>query len=267
MKYLSFLLPLLIVVLLAGCGTTDLLGNFNLISDEREQALGEELSKSIAEQENLVTDPVIHGYVEGIGRRLVSVSQTPHEPRFFYVLKKDEVNAFAIPGGHMYIQTGLIEAAETEAELAAVIAHELAHAEKRHPTQQLSRQMGTQFLFSIIMGENPSRTQEVVSTIMTTSGISAYSRSAEFEADRIGTWLLNRAGYDPSAMSSFFKKLVDMEKQQSSGGMRNLFASHPPTTERIDRVDGLVLTFNPRSTKTAVIGNLAAIQSKIQQLP
>lgn len=257
---------LLVAGLAAGCATSDFMGDFNLISPERETALGRELSQGIAKEETLVTDPEIAGYVSQIGRRLVAVSQTANQPRHFHVIDKDQVNAFAIPGGHMYVMTGLIEAAKTEAELAAVMAHELAHDEERHPTERLSRQMGMQMLMNVLLGKNPGQTQQVVSSLLANSGISAYSRSAEFQADRIGTYLLNRAGYDPHAMVNFFQTLVALEQQQGGGGAnRSLFATHPPTPDRIQAIKELVASFgNQRSRQKAIVGNFSTIQKKVK---
>ncbi|MDX9754209.1 MAG: M48 family metallopeptidase [bacterium] len=260
-------LGIFITLFLSACSTTDMMGGFNLISPEQEMTLGQELSQSIAQQEKIITDKPVNDYVTQIGQRLVAASNAAGQPRYFYVLQKDEVNAFAIPGGHVYVHTGLIEAADNEAEVAAVIAHELAHAERRHPTQQLSRQIGTQMVMDLVFGKNAGQLQQTAASLVATSGISAYSRSAEFEADAIGTTMLNQAGYDPAAMATFFNKLAMMERQAGVGETRNFFATHPPTQDRIQAVENLVASFGAqRSTKPSQVGDFNGLKAQIKAL-
>lgn len=267
MKRKGFITSILLLLLFCACSTTDMMGSFNLISPEQEIALGNELSQSIAKQEKVVTDKPINDYITHIGQRLMAVSNSAGQPRYFHVLQKDDVNAFAIPGGHVYVLTGLIEAADSEAEVAAVMAHELGHAEKRHPTQQMSRQMGTQMLMDMVFGKNPGQLQQAAASLIANGGISAYSRSAEYEADTIGTYLLNRAGYDPGAMGRFFNKLVKMEQQAGAGEARSLFASHPPTTERIQAVNKLVASFgNQKSSAENLVGDFSKLKAEVKTL-
>ncbi len=252
-------------MLLMGCTTTGLLGDFNLISPQQEMRLGEELHQDIAQQ-NLVTDPGINGYVQEIGKRLISVSLTPSQPYSFYVLKDDQVNAFAIPGGKLYVYTGLISRAESEAELASVMAHELGHAEERHPTEAMSRQMGTQVLTGILLGENPGAASRLAAGLLANGGLSAYSRGAELEADRIACYLLNRSGYDPAALITFFQKLMEEERKHGGGG-RSLFATHPPTQERINAAAQLIQSFgDARQYGKEVVGGFEALQQQVRGL-
>lgn len=264
----GFWLPLAAAagVLLGGCATGGLLGDFNLISPEQEEQLGMELSQEIARQETVIEDPALAGYVREIGQNLVSVSMDPSRDYRFYVLKQDQVNAFAIPGGHLYVMTGLIEAADNEAELAAVMAHELGHAEERHPTESLSRQMGVQLLMEMILGENPGQLSQLASNLVATGGLRAYSRSAELEADRIAVHLLNRAGYDPAALNSFFGKLAALE-QQSGGGGPVFFSTHPPTPDRIGQAEQLIASFGgQRQRATSIVGGFEAAKARAAAL-
>lgn len=238
------LLPLGMVAFVS-CAGIGQLGEFNLVSESEELRLGAELSQEIARQGDLVEDVVVTGYVGDIGRRLVAVSTRPDYPYKFYVLQKEEVNAFAIPGGHMYVQTGLILAAEHEAELAAVMGHELGHAEKRHGTQQLSRHYGISLLTSVLLGKNPSQTEQIVSGLLGNMAIMKYSRDAEREADMVAVHLLYRAGYDPLALADFFRKLKELHDRRP-GRLESLFLSHPMTDERIAYVEEEVRRLPPR---------------------
>ena len=225
MKPCGIWIIVLIVGLAGGCATGDLLGNFNLISPQQEQQLGEQLSQEIAGQRALVNDSAVLQYVQAIGGLLVSVSLHPNDPYAFHVLKDEEVNAFAIPGGHLYVMTGLLLQAENEAEVAAVLAHELGHTEKRHPTQALSRRMGAEVLMQIVLGENPGATQKLA-------------------AD-----------------------LLAIEETRDTAGPP-LFASHPPTQERIFAASQLILNLGPqRSHALERIGSFRNVQDRVRALP
>lgn len=268
MKQIRIFATWITVWLTIGCATTDFLGGFNLISPEQELQLGNTLAEDLKKQTKPVEDPEIVQYVQSIGQRLVAVSKNPEEHYNFYVIEDPNVNAFAIPGPHLYVMTGLIAAADNEAELAAVIGHELGHAEHRHPTQQMSRAMGTQILLGIILGENPGALTQIGASLLTQGGLSAYSRSAENEADITAVYLLNRAGYDPMALATFFEKLEALEQQQGGGGVGiSLFASHPATEQRILNVRNQIQEFGSlRATKLELVGDFDAIKTKVKAL-
>lgn len=262
------LFPLFLLTFFWGCATTDFLGNFNLISTSEEKQLGMQLSDQIQKESKEIEDKNIAGYIQAIGQKLVSVSQKPGDPYTFHVLLDPSVNAFAIPGGHLYVNTGLIEAAGSEAEVAAVIGHELGHAESRHPTENMSRALGAQIVAGLILGKEPGALQQAAAGLIANGGLSAYSRSAEREADSIAVYLLNRAGYDPNAMVTFFEKLLEIEKQRGGGSIGiSLFSSHPDTVERIDNSRKTIASFgNERSTAQEIIGGFQTIQQTVKGL-
>lgn len=266
MKRNVFLCVLILPLVLAGCTTTDLLGSFNLISPAEEQQLGDNLAGEIASQRTLIDDDTVAPYVRAIGQRLVDVSPTPGATYQFYVIEDESINAFAIPGGYMYMHTGLILASQTEDELASVIAHELAHAVKRHPTQRMSRQMGAQTIASLILGEDPGQLSQIASQLILAGGISAYSRSAELEADRMAVDLLHEAGYNPNGLVSFFSTLVVLEQQ--AGGTRgaSLFATHPPTPDRINAAQLRIGNLAAMRASKPPVGDLQQIQASLEQL-
>ncbi len=266
-RTMLFVAPCILVGLLFGCATTDLLGDFNLISPSQEAKLGRDIAGQIAQEKEIVEDADIRGYIGAIGAKLVTASSNPNADYTFLVVKDKTVNAFAIPGGYLYVQTGLIAAAETEAEVAAVMAHELGHAEQRHPTESLSRQMGAQLLMQIVLGKDSGQYTQQAAGLMMAGGISAYSRSAERQADEIAVYVLNRAGYDPSAMVTFFEKLVALEQQAGGRDGASLFATHPPTRERINAAKQLINSFGAvKSDRQELVGGFAAIQQKANQL-
>ncbi|MBI1387444.1 MAG: M48 family metalloprotease [bacterium] len=247
-----------------GCATGDLLGDFNLISPQEEVQLGNNLAQEILSQKKQVNDTEVNGFINAIGQKLTAVSMNPNANYHFYVIEDPEVNAFAIPGGHLFVQTGLIQAADNEAEIAAVMGHELGHAEQRHPTESLSRQMGAQMVAQMVLGENSAPLLKTAASLMMSGGISAYSRSAETQADEISVYLLNRAGYDPGALVSFFKKLAALEQQSGGAGMGALFASHPPTPDRIAAAEKLIASFGEfKQQKTQLVGGLASVKQKL----
>ena len=257
------ILSLTAVLFFYSCAGTGGFGQLNLISESQELELGKELADEIAQQGELVDDPEVTGFVSDIGNRLVAVSARPGYPYRFHVLRKEEVNAFAIPGGHMYIQTGLILEVEREAELAGVMAHELGHAENRHGTQQLSRQYGLSLLTKVLLGEEPSQTQQIVSGLLGNITIMKYSRDVEREADYVAVHLLYRAGYDPVALADFFRKLKAME-ERNPGPLESLFLSHPMTEDRIAFVEQEVRRLAPKEPTRTDNTRLVRIQERLR---
>jgi len=267
MRSPRYILSSAFLLFLTGCATSGFLSEFNLISPQEELKLGEELSQNINKEYKVVKDEFVVNYVRSVGQRLAAVSQTANNPYQFNVLVDKNVNAFATPGWRMYVLTGLVGFADNEAEMAAVLAHELGHAEKRHPTQQLSRVMGTQMLMSIILGKNNEGATAQVVNLLAQGGISAYSRNAEREADTIAVNLLNRAGYDPGALVSFFEKLIELEQKQGASSGIALFSSHPDTAERIASAKNLIASFGTqRQTGVNLSGDFNELKKRVKTL-
>src|SRR5690606_12528518 len=130
--------------------------------------------------------------------------------RFTVIDEPRQVNAFALPGGHIYVYSGLIAAADSEAELAGVLGHEIGHVAERHAAQALGAQFGLQTLASLALGQNPSLIEQIAAGIAAQGYLSRHSRDAERESDSRGLQYLIAAGYDPTAMPAFFKKLERM---------------------------------------------------------
>lgn len=244
-KRLHLLAVPLIAILAAGCGSGGA-GNFNLISIEEEWQLGQQLARDIQGQMRVSSDP----YVQQLGQRIVSQAPAPFNqlPWQFHVVDNPEVNAFAIPGGHIYIHKGLIAAADNASELAGVMAHEVSHVVARHSTEQISRQYGLSVLAGIVLGQNPAAYQELLANIVAGGALARFSREAESESDRIGLRLMQSAGYNPRGMVTMFQELLQREQRQPSA-VERFFSTHPLTSERIRDVENQIAQL-PANTNT-----------------
>ncbi|MEO8381524.1 MAG: M48 family metalloprotease, partial [Acidobacteriota bacterium] len=157
-KRSSSLAVALVMFLALGCGSGGA-GDFNLISIEEEWQLGQQLSQDIAKQVRFNEDPTVNAYVRSVGQRIVAQTPAPFNqmPWDFHVVEDPAINAFAIPGGHVYVNTGLLANADNASELAGVMAHEISHVVARHSTEQLSRQYGLSILAGVALGQNPGQ--------------------------------------------------------------------------------------------------------------
>ena len=222
------------VMLAAGCGSTGGASDFNLISIEEEWQLGAQLSQDIARQVRLSNDPTLNSYVSQMGQKIVAQTPAPFNqlPWQFHVVEDPSINAFAIPGGHVYVHTGLIANADNAAELAGVMAHEISHVTARHTTEQISRQYGISVLAGIALGQNPGMLSQIAAQILAGGALARFSREAEREADELGIQAMARAGYNPIGMATMFEELME-HRQGSPGRVEQFFSTHPLTEERV----------------------------------
>jgi predicted Zn-dependent protease len=230
----SSLIALMFATLLAaGCGSSGG-GDFNLISIEEEWQLGAQLSQDVARQVRFNNDPAVNSYVNNMGQKIVAQSAAPFNqlPWRFHVVEDPAINAFAIPGGHIYVNTGLINNADNAAELAGVMAHEISHVLARHSTEQISRQYGLSILAGLVLGQNPGAMQQIAAQIVAGGALARFSRQAEEEADAIGIEAMERAGYNPNGMASMFEELLE-HRQGQPGRVEQFFSTHPLTEDRI----------------------------------
>lgn len=200
---------------------------------EKEIALGRELSRELEQQVTLVQDPVITEYVNRVGQNLVRNSDSKI-PFTIKVIDSDEINAVSLPGGFFYVNTGLILAADEEAELAAVMGHEIAHVTARHAAEQQGKASFINILSipaTIFTGGIAGAVIQQTAAIAIPAMFYSFSRGAEAEADRLGLQYMYKAGYDPGASVTFFEKLQARESAKKR--MSSLFSSHPPTEDRV----------------------------------
>ena len=235
-----------ILILGLGCGSG---GDFNLISIEEEWQLGQQLSQDIARQVSLNRDPVVNQYVSQLGQKIVANTNMANLPWNFYVVNDPSINAFAVPGGHVYVHTGLINAASNASELAGVLSHEIAHVLARHSTEQISRQYGLSVLASMVLGQDPNALGQLAAQIVAGGALARYSREAEQEADNLGLQAMNLAGYNPNGMVTMFEKLL-ANRSGSPGQVEQFFSTHPLTEDRINDTRRDIAQLPQRSTIT-----------------
>lgn len=227
---------LLLTLLATGCATTGVnQGDINLISLEEEWELGQRLERDLRGQLDLIERGPAVEYLNRVGQRIVAQTGLADRPWKFHLVRDDSVNAFNIPGGHVYVHTGLFQAADTVAELTGVLSHEIAHGVARHGTEQLTRAYGLQLVAGLVLGENPPVYQEILTQVAGTGAMAKFSRDAEREADTLGVAYMARAGYDPEGMASMFEELL-RRRQRTPGAVERFFATHPVTEERIQSV-------------------------------
>lgn len=209
-----------------------------MMSPQDEIEFGAKARAQIEPKLVMEKNPAVNAYVSGLGNRLWANTPRGDVPPRFHVVKDKELNAFAIPGGDVYVHTGTIQSADDEAELAGVIAHELGHVARRHSASQISRQQGVDVVATILLGQDAAAATQLLSGMISSGVMFNYSREDEREADAIAVGTLTRMGYDPLAMRDFFVK-IKTKYGDTSGRVTTLFASHPPTAERIANVENL----------------------------
>ena len=217
----------------------------NWFSLEKQIAMGRAYSQQIEATSKLITDPVITEYVNRVGQNLVRNSDAL-VPFTIKVLDTDDINAFALPGGFFYVDSGLILAADNEAELAGVMSHEIAHVAACHAAREISRSqlMSLASLPLIFVGGGIGYAAESIAGIAAPLGFMKFSRGFESEADYLGIEYMYKAGYDPQALTAFFEKVKAMEKQKP-GTLAKAFDTHPQTPDRIEKTQKEINTLLP----------------------
>ena len=207
----------------------------SLISQEKEIAYGKQYATEIDHTAKMVSDPVVVEFVNRLAQNIARNSDLTI-PLTVKVIDSPELNAFALPGGFLYVNSGLILAADEEAQVAGVIAHEIAHAAARHWASQMTKATLLQYAMIPLIFVPMSYPVYLGASQALNFGIPIaflkFSRGAEAEADMLGLQYMYKAGYDPSAYVSFFSKIIEQDRR-SPGSVPTVFASHPPTPERI----------------------------------
>jgi len=214
-------------------GNRDVGKGVNFYSLEKEIALGKQLAQEVERQAKIVDDPVIAEYVNRVGQNLVRNSDAK-VPFTIKVLDSEEVNAFALPGGFFFVNSGLILKADSESELAGVMAHEIAHVAARHGTRQATRGelINIATIPLIFMGGWTGYAIRQGAGLAIPMGFLSFSRAMEKEADYLGLQYMYKAGYDPTSFVDFFEKIQTMEKRKP-GTVAKVFSTHPMTDDRI----------------------------------
>jgi predicted Zn-dependent protease len=224
-----------------GCGR----GIGNWYSLERQIAMGKQYSDQVEATSKLVKDPEIQNYINGLGQNLVRNSDSL-VPFTIKVIESDDINAFALPGGFFYVDSGLILAADNEAELAGVMAHEIAHVAACHVARQNTRgkMMNMASIPLMMLGGPIGYAGYEVLTIATPLTYFKFSRRFESEADFLGIQYMYKAGYDPQALTAFFEKIKSLERSKE-GMVAKAFRTHPQTPDRIQKTQAEINTLLP----------------------
>jgi len=207
--------------------------------------MGAQYAAEINRQLPIINDRTVNSYINSLGR---SIAQRGGRQLnyTFYVVDAPEVNAFAVPGGHVYVNRGLIQRTDNMAELAGVLAHEIAHVELRHGVEQMERAQGANLAVNvgyILLGRAPTGVEEAAIGIGGNLWFARHSREAENESDGMGVELLVASGIDPRGMPTFFNELLE-EQQRTPSTVEQWFSTHPLTQDRIQHTQALVNRYN-----------------------
>ncbi|HKZ53573.1 MAG TPA: M48 family metallopeptidase [Candidatus Acidoferrales bacterium] len=242
-------------------------GSWNLYSLEKEISLGRQLAQQVEASSHLFRDPMVHAYVDDLVQRLArnSDAQLPFSVK---VIDSDELNAFALPGGFLYVNTGLILEARTEAELAGILAHEIAHVTARHLTKQQTKATLFQwFTLPLVFVGGPVGLgiQQAIGLAVPLTFLK-FQRNYEREADFLGLQYTYRAGYDPVALIDILERLKESEQGEESR-LAKIFSSHPMTRDRIERAQkSIAEVLPPRAEFVVSTSNFEAVQARLRQL-
>ena len=262
--------PALALLLLA-CATRQpgdpLKPGYNVFSKQQDVELGQQAAAEISKQVDVVDSQELQSYIRDLGARLATQTQAEDYPYKFTLINDDSINAFALPGGPIFVHSGLLDAAETEGQLVGVLSHEISHVALRHGTSQASKAQMIQLpavLAGAVMGQQSVWSQ--VGQIGLGLGLNAlimkYSRSAEKQADALGARIMAGAGYDPVEMANFFTKL------EEQGGPRPppLLSSHPSPGNRVTLVRAEMESFPPADYGYST-GRFSRSEQLVAQLP
>lgn len=238
-------------------------GQLAFYSLQREIALGRQMANEIDRSSPLVTDPAVNEYVNRVAQNIVLHSDAKI-PFTVKVIDSQDVNAFALPGGFLYVNRGLLEAAENEAEVAGVLSHEIAHVTARHGIEQATKGelLNYASIPLIFFGGIGGYLVRQVAGLAVPLTFLKFSRGAEKEADRLGAQYMWSAGYDPTALISFFEKLQAQDKRKP-GTLAKVFSTHPLTGDRITEVRGLIQRFPDRGEYQISTSEFGQVRSRL----
>jgi beta-barrel assembly-enhancing protease len=238
-------------------------GQLTFYGLDKEVALGRQLAREVDRSSKMVSDPVVTEYINRIAQNLVLHSDAK-VPFTIKVIDSNDPNAFALPGGFLYVNRGLIELADNEAEVAGVIAHEIAHVTARHGVENASKGELLRYgsIPLIFFGGIGGYIVQQVASIAVPLTFLKFSRGAEKEADRLGAQYMWASGYDPNALATFFEKLQSKEKGKQSTLLK-VFSTHPLTGDRKELVQELIARFPDRSEYQLSSSEFSGVKSRL----
>ncbi len=277
------LIPVLIFI---SAGSAALSADMNLpdigtqanttISIEEEYRLGSMVVRGLRNQGQIIEDPEINEYLKNIGEQLASFAHTPDQSFEFFAVKDSEINAFALPGGFVGINAGLLLATHNESELAGVLAHEISHVTQRHIARSIAAESrntivsSAAMLAAILVGAagSPDAAMAGIAAMQSVAlnNQMTFSRANETEADNVGINLLTRAGYDPNGMWQFFEVLQRQNGSANEADIPSILRSHPVTVERIAETRSRASKYNIKATNSMTY-NLIRERMRVAMTP
>ncbi len=226
---------LLLIISITGCITTGPGGkkSFIIIPTSVEVDIGKQVATDVESTEKLLNNAEVQNYVNKIGQKIAKVCDRKDVKYKFKVLDSDEINAFACPGGYIYIYSGLLKIMDNEAQLAAVLGHEIGHVVARHSIQRLQIIYGYNILMEFALADKMSNTARQMVDAATGLILQGYGRENEYDADEYGILYEKKAGYNPEGMIQLFEKFKTLEGKPPTY-FDKLLASHPPAKDRIN---------------------------------
>jgi Zn-dependent protease with chaperone function len=273
MRRIIYIVLVLSLGLLAAKGAKKLpKPGFNLFSQDQDVQMGKEYAQQIEQQMVVINNKQLTDYINRVGQRLVNqggLREYGDYPYNFKVVQEDSINAFALPGGPMYVHTGLIAAAENEGQLAGVLAHELSHVALRHGTNQASKQQMIQLpamlAGAVAGGSLTGQLAQLGIGLGMNSVLMKFSRGAESDSDLLGMHAMARAGYNPIDMARFFEKL-EAEMGGDPGKVAQFFSSHPNPGNRVKAIEEQI-QFLPRQSVRSPEGDIEQMRKIVGGLP
>jgi len=240
-----------------------------LISSDQENQLGSQLKTDLETKQGVVymTDPEVVGYVRGVAGKVIALGKRDRPDvnwQVFLIDDRKTVNAFATPGGYLYVYRGLLETAQNEAELAGVMAHETGHVVARHAARSLVATYGLQTVVAMATGNNPGLVAQLAGSIASKGLLLAHSRQDETEADEYGARYAAGAGYDPHGLVTFFQRL--MQQSGDTTGVMAYLSDHPSTQERVNYVNAYIASQHLAGTELGA-APYALIKQRLASLP
>ena len=241
-----------------------------LISSEQEEKLGLQVKEQLEQKEHVryITDPAVDGYVQQVSGKILAFAKKDRPEVTWSVRVIDDpktVNAFATPGGFLYVYSGLLLAADDTAELAGVMGHESGHVVARHSARQMVNALGLETILGVALGNNPSGAAQLAAGLAGKSALLAYGRSDELEADQYGARYSAAAGYDPHGIATFFQKLEKAGGSQP--GWATFLSTHPSNPDRIEKVNRYIEQHHLAATGGHDPGELNRVKERLRQLP
>ena len=236
-SYSRFVALALVATISSGCA----------VSRQQEIQMGNDYAAQINAELPLIRDASVNNYLTALGNQLVAATTVRDLTWHFTIVNAKEVNAFAVPGGHIYINRGLIERSTTMAQVASVLAHEIAHVTERHSVDQMAQMQGANMgvaLLCVLTNTCESAAGRTAINVGGSAALASFSRGDESQADEVGLRLAVRAGIDPNGFPEMFRILLD-ERQRNPSAVESFFSTHPLAEDRITSTRALIATYTP----------------------